>query len=164
MTTSDVKYSVKIINPENKGGFIVEDWKDQKFYTKESLEEKISLQFSKYSSDTDFQLGYLCPGHGFKGKQIAIDTDEDLKTMYEKYDGKKSVIMWLKLKERGKKRSSNTVDGASNAKRAKNAKNAESLHLEKMDDLQRIVGRLQEKHKDTKYSHFSNAQFHCWSS
>ncbi len=57
----DYLWCVKIINPENKGGFIVEDWKDQKFYTKESLEENISLQFSKYSSDTDFQFGYLCP-------------------------------------------------------------------------------------------------------
>lgn len=31
-----------------------------------------------------------------------------------------------------------------------------------MDELQKIVDKLKEKHKESQYSHFSSAQFHCW--
>ena len=47
------------------------------------------------------------------------------------------------------------------APQAKRAKSCET-HLEKMDELQKIVSNLKEKHKEGKYSHFSGAQFHCW--
>lgn len=33
-----------------------------------------------------------------------------------------------------------------------------------MDELQNIVEKLKEKHKEGKYSYFSTTQFHCWKS
>ena len=45
----------------------------------------------------------------------------------------------------------------------KRPNHAES-QLEKLDELQTAVQTLKEKHKDGLYSHFSDAQFHCWGS
>ena len=50
-------YSLKIINPENKGGYIVEEWKDRKFFTQTELEMKLSTQFKKYIQTQVFNLG-----------------------------------------------------------------------------------------------------------
>lgn len=61
--------------------------------------------------------------------------------------------MWLKLSS--KRLSTGGTDPQAKRTRTES-------HLEKMEELQGIVVKLKEKHKDGKYSHFSKAQFHCW--
>lgn len=154
-----MNYSVKIIDPMKKGGFIIEEWKEKKFLSKNSFEEEFLSHFSDYITEAGCQFGYLCSGHGFKGKQRAIDTDEDVENMYVEYSGKKSTNLWLKSKTVDRKRPSATnTDLAPKTKKS----NREECQLDKMDELQKIVARLKEKHKDSKYSGFSAAQFHCW--
>ena len=52
------------INPENKGGYITEDWCGEQFTFVADLREKLFAKFEKYLVNTEFQIGYLSPGHG----------------------------------------------------------------------------------------------------
>ena len=47
------------------------------------------------SLDSDVtSMGYICPGHGFKGKQNTIRNDEDLVAMYNvAYQKKKEIFL-----------------------------------------------------------------------
>ena len=89
----DLRYCVKTINPESKGGYLVEEFMDKKFisvyYSLRS--KKMAEIFEKYIIQAEFGIGYLQPGHGFKGKQFVLATDEDLKQMYNEHSGRKSI-------------------------------------------------------------------------
>lgn len=165
MWLQDVCYSTKVINPENKGGYVAEDWKAQKFQDLEAMKGALASKFSQYIPDDGFQFGYLSPGHGFKGKQFTLSSNDDLKTMYQEYNGRKSINLWLKPNF-GKKRPTSCLESdadTSMASQTKKKSRAES-QLDKMDELQKIVAKLKERHKETKYSSFTQAQFHCWAS
>ena len=44
------------------------------------------LQSGSHIKDTDgMEFGYITPRHGFKGKQYAINSDEDVTQMYDVY-------------------------------------------------------------------------------
>lgn len=159
-STFHVHYSVKIINPQNKGGYITEEFQEEKFSDVSSLRSKLAELFGKYMIEAEFQVGYLTPGHGFKGKQLFLSTDDDLTQMYSEHHGRRSINLWLKLypKKHKRQKDSSTEPAAPQAKRSKSCES----HLEKMDELQKIVDILKDKHKEGKYSHLSSAQFHCW--
>ena len=79
-------YSLKIINPNNTGGeLIINDLKmpKQPISSAEELKAKMCEQFSKFIEGYDTEFGYIIPGHGKKGKQASVDTDEELAAMYE---------------------------------------------------------------------------------
>ena len=80
-------YTVKIINPENKGGYITQEFQEKKFSTIKSLQSKLIELFGKYTDDAEFELGYLTPGKGFKGKQFLLTYGEDVLKMYEEHEG-----------------------------------------------------------------------------
>ena len=140
-------YSVKIINPENKGGHLIEG---NKLSSVDSMQSKLVELFGKCSNGAEFQLGYLTLGHGFKGKQLLLTSDEDIVKMYGEHQGRRSITLWIKIKQKRPNESSITP-----TPQAKKAKACES-HLEKMDELQKIVDKLKEKHKEGPCSHFSS--------
>jgi len=78
--------------------------------------------------------------------------------MYEEHEGRR-INLWMKVKAKHQKQPSESSETPSTSQ-TKRAKACES-HLEKMDELQKIVDKLKEKKKEGQYSHFS-AQFHCW--
>ena len=39
---------------------------------------------------------YGSPGHGKKGKQLAILLDNDLQEMYRRYEEKTVILLWMK--------------------------------------------------------------------
>ena len=156
----DLRYCVKIINPESKGGYLVEEFMDKKFISVHSLRSKMAEIFEKYIIQAEFGIGYLQPGHGFKGKQFVLATDEDLKQMYNEHSGRKSINLWLKFEKKKRTRDTSSMSDYPQPKRSKSCES----HLAKMDELQSIVEKLKEKHGEGKYSHFSSAQFHCWGS
>ena len=154
-----IRYSVKIINPENKGGHLIEEFQGNKLSSVDSMRSKLVELFGKYSNGAEFQLGYLTPGHGFKGKQLLLTSDEDIVKMYGEHQGRRSINLWIQIKAKQHKRPNES--SITPTPQAKKAKACES-HLEKMDELQKIVDKLKEKHKEGRCSHFSSAQFHCW--
>ena len=135
----DLRYCVKIINPESKGGYLVEEFMDKKFISVYHYAQKWQ-RFLKSTSFKQFGIGYLQPGHGFKGKQFVLATDEDLKQMYNEHSGRKSINLWLKFEK--KKRTRDTLS-MSDYPQPKRSKSCES-HLAKMDELQSIVEKLKE--------------------
>ena len=157
-STFHVLYSVKIINPQSKGGYITEEFQEEKFSDVSSLRSKLAELFGKYMNEAEFQVGYLTPGHGFKGKQLCLSSDDDLTQMYSEHHGRKSINLWLKLNSKKRKR---PIDPSTEPPQAKRSKSCET-HLEKMNELQKIVDLLKDKHKEGKYAHLSSAQFHCW--
>ena len=81
----------------------------------------------------------MSPGHGFKGKQVALATDDNVSDMYIAYNGKKSINMWLKSRTVVRKRQSPaTADVSPPPKRA----NRTEAHIQKMDELQSITEKL----------------------
>ena len=54
----------------------------EKYTSVELLKEKLFETISKYVKDYETSFGYIIPGHGMKGKQVAINTDEELVAMY----------------------------------------------------------------------------------
>ena len=133
----------------------MEDWRDERFTDRGSLEKRMEEKFSKYITGMSaVQFGFMLPGHGNNGKQVAIASDVELEEMHKTYEGKKRIKMYLKLNS---KPQSSGLDPPQ-AKRVR----TESQALEKMDELQQAVTKLKEKHKDGPFSKFTHAQFHCW--
>ena len=49
--------------------------------------------------DSEFEFGYMDAGHRVKGKQYALETNDDVTDMYEMYGRKKTrtVVLWAKV-------------------------------------------------------------------
>ena len=147
-------YSLKIVNPNNTGGeLIINDLEvpGQPTSVKE-LKTKLCEQFSKYTEGYDTQFGYIVPGHGMKGKQETISTDEELATMYEKYKKRKRILFWLKCKPRSNKRASPDSADVPQSKRHASLLNM----MSDVDD--NIVTKLKEKHGEK----YTPVQLNCW--
>lgn len=71
----------------------------------DDLKTKLCEQFSEYTESCETQFGYVVPGHGMKGKQEKISTDEELAVMYEKHKKKKRILLWLKCIPKSKRAS-----------------------------------------------------------
>lgn len=41
-----------------------------------------------------FEVGYIKPGHGLKGKLITLSDDEDLSDMYVVHRRKSEIVLW----------------------------------------------------------------------
>ena len=109
--------------------------------------------FFKYTGGYDTQFGYIIPGHGIKGKQEKIDTDEELVAMYEKHQKRKRILLWLKCKPRSKKRTSSYSDSAETPQ----SKRHTSL-LNMMGEVDTIVSKLKERHGEK----YTPVQLNCW--
>ena len=87
-----------------------------------------------------------------------LTCDDDVLQMYEEQDGR-SINLWMKVKA---KHQNGQVSLQKHPLLHRQRAKACEPHLEKIDELQKIVDKLKEKHKEGQYSHFSSAQFHCW--
>ena len=160
-------YSVKIINPKKQGGIQVHEWAtDIKFTSVMVFRKQLEVKFQEFiDKDRVFQFGYIIPGHGVKGKQKVIETDEDLQGMYTEYKSKKVIVLWLKTQSppaQARKRSQSS-DGDSDTPTAPRAKapktsNQYSGHLKKMEEVESIVDQLEEKHAGT----YTPEQLRAW--
>ncbi len=82
-------YSVKVVNPSKKSNCYVKKLKTgSQFETMNELQKCLS---DELHVPTD-RIGYVEPGHGVKGKQQWLDTDGDLKQMYETHQRRKEIL------------------------------------------------------------------------
>lgn len=79
-----------------------------------ALQDFIKVNFKEFQEDdNNMRVGYVEPGHGWKGKQQWINTDKDLSELYSIYnDVKKYILLWCYLPT-NKKRKSATSEPAS---------------------------------------------------
>jgi len=54
-----------------------------------TLRKDTLSQFSDKLTGGEIELGYIAPGHGFKGKQKWFCSDDCLNEMYEDHKGKR---------------------------------------------------------------------------
>ena len=150
----DLSYSLKFMNPQKKSEYTIRKWRiKQKFTSVTQLESKLVENFDTLRpvDENGLSMGYIEPGHGYKGKQRWLCCDEDLREMYSIYSGKKEILMWCFLPGKQSKRSqSSDQRGGSSDKRSK--------VVESNSEVQDIVTKLQSKHGTT----YSPEQYHAW--
>ena len=108
------------------------------------------------------QFRYILTGHGFKGKQHGLDSDDDIVEMYDVYRGRRnSVIFWVKIKVAGqaRKRPLESSDKPSTESDQAPKRTSYQNHLSKMAEVDIIVDKLQKKHDTGK---FSPEQIRAW--
>ena len=125
---------------------------DDQNATVEEVKKKLLEVSSSHTDGFEIQFSFISPGHGTKGKQIKVDTDEDLKSMYVQHQRKKRIYFWIKCKPKSGKRSAGDFTGE-----APQAKRHTAL-VEMMTEVDTIVQQLKDKHGQK----FSDVQFSCW--
>lgn len=157
-TSSEEKvYSVKLIKYSRKSDYTLEKLKSSVVFTKlESLLDEIKLSFDVQP----LHVGYIEPGHGIKGRQRWLKTDDDLTEMYSVFTKKKEVILWCQCvceraikKPQAKKRTRNESDCNEPASTSK-----KTTIMNKILEVEVILKELQKKHG----SLLSVEQFNAW--
>ncbi len=139
-------YSIKII-PKKKADYSViklhgvtrkfQSIDDLKKAVVDGCKEKVSLE----------SFGFIEPGHGAKGKQRWLSSNDDLKDMYSSHEGKKEILLWCYIDQGQKRRAQSPGDAAEVHKRSRYDK-----HLDKMTEVEEVEEKLREKHPDGPYS------------
>ena len=153
-----LSYSVKIISPHTQLSGLVEKWEEEgKFDDIEILKEKMSLKFQSYIKESEYSLGFIQPGHGTKGRQVPVATNEDLSKMYQLHEGKKGIVLWLKVTRAKRLLPSSDTNSNSSAKKQNQGTNY-SAHTQRMSEVQVITESLEKQHGDK----FSKEQYTAW--
>ena len=86
-----VSYSVKLINEAKKSDYRVHKLSTSaRFTTRNDIKQQLHA-IDRKAKDT---FGYIDPGHGLKGKQNVITSDQDLVEMYAAYKNKHGILLW----------------------------------------------------------------------
>ena len=172
-------YSLKVIRPRSQGGSVVEKFQAGTFLTPHDIEVSVKriLKDKRHMIDSEFEFGYMDVGHGVKGKQYALETNDDVTDMYEMYGRKKTrtVVLWAKVgKTKGARKrlyevsdSAAQSDGAPpTSKKEKRGNSKEQTaakeqvprrsiyqnHVNKMSELEEIIQELEKRQIDGKYT------------
>lgn len=148
-----ITYSIKLMNAEKKSDFRIYNIRDGiLFDSVASLSEFLKEKFEEFKeSDGKLCVGYIEPGHGWKGKQQWINTDDDVKELYSIYRKKKNMLLWCYLAKSKKKFSDNDQPAS---KRAKCLQNNE----EKSAEANKVLEDLKKKHG----GNYRPEQLHAW--
>lgn len=154
---------MKVINPKNAGGHCVESWSAEEFLCVDDIKSRLCEEFSDYILESSIQFGYIVPGHGLKGKQVVIGTNDDLAMMYNCYNGKRCVMLWVKcVKERPLKRPISSSGGSngteSDIPKTKRTSPGYMSHMKNMAEVEEILETLTQKHEDN----YTPEQLRAW--
>ena len=116
-------------------------------------EQVLSKCDGKASVDSGF--GYIEPGHGVKGKQRWLMSDEDVVDMYTIHDGKKEILLWCYSQDSSKRPRSpdNADEGSTSQKRSRYNK-----QVDKMREVDEIEDDLRSKNEGK----YSEEQIRMW--
>ena len=156
-------YSVKIVNPARKSEYTVKKLGAQVRFSLDELTEELKKCVKTISPS---QIGYIEPGHGLKGKQRWLCTDEDVDTMYDIYTSKTEILLWCfsespKRLETATSKSKKRIlaDGEPGAgSTSSKSKSKKEAIASKISEVESIVKKLQDKHG----SQYSVEKFNAW--
>ena len=156
------QYFVKIINPAKKSEYEVQRLRiDFTVDSVAGLKEALHKYFPNHFPSVPQQVGFIAPGHGTKGKQKWLATDEDISEMNLEHETKKDVYFWayktIPLPEVTRKRH-NSECGPSKSKHASLTKSKSESLEEKLDEVEDCVMKLKEKHG----ANYSSKQLRTW--
>lgn len=147
-------YAIKIVNPSKKSDFRVYNIRDiPKFVGVGELESLIKKRFEEFSDyEGTLCMGFVQPGHGWKGKQHWINDEADLEDMYS-LSKKNNIMIWCHQKSQKRSRSSSKSTEEPATKRAKCIESNEA----KITDAKKTYEILVKKHKI-----YTPEQLHAW--
>ena len=135
--------------------------KSNKAFT--SVDDMIG-ELSKVLPSKFTQLGFIEPGHGLRGKTQWLHDDDDLRSMYAMYAGKRSreIILWC-LKDAcdqsgSKKHAATAVNPKDQGPKEKKAKEAASHYKSSISEVEVTIDQLREKHGNL----YTTEQLNCW--
>ena len=163
-------YSVKVINRNRKSEWAVCKLRvpSQKFEKLEKLKWQVGESLKDAVENPVKTIGYIEHGHGMRGKQRWLTTDEDLVDMYEHFSSKNDaeILLWCYSPQEG-----NTTSGSTSTVRGEKRRRSSEdlpatskrttkfeLHQKKMSDLEEIYEELQETHLDC----YTAEQLRAW--
>lgn len=83
-----------MVNPNRKSEYHVYSVRDGfEFESVQSLQSFLRTKFVELKEVDDMCVGYVKPGHGWKGKQQWLNSEEDLTEMYSVYATKRTTIL-----------------------------------------------------------------------
>lgn len=160
ITQQNFSYSIKLINPRKKKDYRVYNIRDcAAFETMRSLEEFIKSKFSEFSDSANMMsIGYIEPGHGWKGKQLWLNNDDDIEDLYRACQKMKTILLWCYLPDITQKKHALTSKcrppGSKSSKRAKCVEN----NGNKADEAKDVLEELRAKHGEK----YTAEQLHAW--
>lgn len=92
-------------------------------------------------------FGFIEPGHGAKGKQRWLASDDDIKDMYSLHEGKKEILLWCLNYSDRKRAISPGGNENETSKRSRYDK-----QLDKITEVEAIEEDLRDKHSGGPYS------------
>ena len=156
-------YGFKLINPaRKKTDYRIYNIRNIASFTNmERLRQFIMKNFKEFSGyDGDMSIGYVQPGHGWKGKQSWLNNDDDLKELYEVCGKVKLIHIWcyLPAADRGAKRKQASAPNLKESSQSKRSK-IKAANEVKADEAKTILEKLKIKHGDK----YTPEQFQNWS-
>ena len=150
-------YSVKLVNRSKKSEFRVYNVRDEvRFTDMDNLRSFIRARFKEFADCDDIYIGYIEPGHGWKGKQTWLSSDEDIKDLYAVCSKVRHILLWCYLpspKEKKRKRNLESYQETQNKRSRCLASNKC-----KIDEAGDILQDLTNKHGNK----YTPEQLHAW--
>lgn len=149
VSTTEYAYSVKVINPRGRGGYVMHPLQSHSVFIEVSKsKESILCSCKDYiEEDKELLFGYIVPGHGKKGKQLEVTSDKDLKEMYETYKRKRDIVLWMKHSRKRPRSERDDAPCSENSSR-KSGRSVYEGQLDKMAQVDEIIDKLVKKHHD----------------
>ena len=91
----ELNYTVKVINAGNSSGYVIKKWDiNARFSNVSDLKDQLASDFATLlEHGADFLFGYIQRGHSRRGKQFSITEDNDIRSMYDEYQGRREIIV-----------------------------------------------------------------------
>lgn len=120
----------------------------------------IKAKFEQFKDSQNMCIGYVHPGHGWKGKQQWLNCDDDIDELYSVYSNNarkpKDIMLWcyLPTEDFSQRKRKKPSDQPASNKRSKCLQNNET----KASEAQEKIEALQQKHANM----YTTEQLHAW--
>ena len=150
-------YSLKIINRKKKAEFVVQTLRmNGQFTSLDNLKAKVKDECGDKVDPEIEQLGYIEPGHGLRGKQRWLNSDEDLREMYVKFRGKE-ITLWCFGRDETPQKRPHSPDKENQPKKVPRSGRYDE-YTRKMTEVEDIELKLREKHD----GQYTEEQLRAW--
>ena len=148
---------MKVVNPLGKGGYEYVSLESHAIYVEVAdLKKDILSGCEQYlEPGKDLQFGYVDPGHGKRGKQIAVVLDSDLQDMYKRYEKKTDILLYMKH-TRKRPRAAEVSESTGPGRKA--SRSNYDTQAQKMADIDEICDKLVMKHGEK----YTKEQTRAW--
>ena len=138
----ELNYTVKVINAGNSSGYVIKKWDiNARFSNVSDLKDQLASDFATLlEHGADFLFGYIQRGHSMRGKQFSITEDNDIRSMYDEYQGRREIIMWMKICKHFHSKSTTDVGSRKWQSSVDNAEESSSKRLKSGESEQRCAG------------------------